>query len=173
MTAQISDRVRYGGVEYTLLGPRTGLFVPVAHGIETRPMHTACWRGFHCLYVLTDRLRLAHVHLQMAYADPTTTLFGKPPVHYDAGRAEYRDLDHPIELTARLWLGAGFIQELYVHMGFQAPYRYQTVLEIALDRGVPASVEDKSSAMSAMRARLAAGKISEAQLARWLSDHLG
>ncbi len=44
---------------------------------------------------------------------------------------------------------------------------------MVLDHGVPTAHHDRSQAMTAMRARIAAKKISELQLQRWLAQHLG
>jgi hypothetical protein len=171
VTAQISDRVRLRDVEYALLGPRSGLFVPQAHGIHIAPMHTACWRGFRLLYTLTDRLRLAHVHLQMAHPDPDVALLGVRPVVYERGRAEFRDLAHPIDFTGRLWLASGLLGA-YVRFG-GAPFHFETVHEVVLDHGAVTAEHDRSAGMAELRAQIAAKKISKGQLQRWLAAHLG
>jgi hypothetical protein len=173
VTAQISDRVRFEGAEYVLLGPRSGLFVPQGHGIEVTAMSTACWRGFHLLYTLTDRLHLTHVHLQLKYAHEDVALFGKPPVRADSGRVEFRDLDEPIDFTGKLWLGIGAMLDKYGRRAFAVPYLFERVHEVRLAGGAVTAAHDRSDAMADMREQIKAGKISEGQLKRWLTAQLG
>lgn len=46
----------------------------------------------------------------------------------------YENLDHPLTYTGGLLLAAGFIRELYVHMGFHPAWKYEKVVERAFDR---------------------------------------
>ncbi len=51
MTGQIHDRILYQGREYSLVGVNgTGLYNPADTGMQTMMLHTACYRGFYCVY---------------------------------------------------------------------------------------------------------------------------
>ena len=55
MTAQIHDSCAYHGQTYSITGVNgRGLFDPADHHIEPEPHSTACWRGYHCDYVVED-----------------------------------------------------------------------------------------------------------------------
>jgi hypothetical protein len=51
-----------------------------------------------------------------------------------------------------LLLGAGFIEELYVHMGYHPAWKSKTVLELTFDDGRLDAVHDRSEPMAQRRA---------------------
>lgn len=176
MTAQVPDTFLLDGKRYALIGKRgSGLFEPAAHGIPTRMMHTGCWRGYIATYAITDALRLEQVQLQMAEPDPERTLFGVRPAHYDRGRAVYQGLAHVVEYSGGILLGDGFVQELYVHMGFHPPHKWRVVHELIFEKGHVTERYDRSAAMAAIRERLAGKPLapgaaaSEAELREWIA----
>jgi hypothetical protein len=57
---------------------------------------------------------------------------------------EYRSLNKLIEFNGSLWLAKDFIDSEYVHMGFQSPTAYKTVLKFDFEKGFIINVEDKS-----------------------------
>jgi hypothetical protein len=56
----------------------------------------------------------------------------------------YRNIVLPLTFTGELLIGKDFIQEKYIHMGFQPPSSYQTVLELTFVSGLCARQIDKS-----------------------------
>jgi len=176
MTAQMTDTFLLEGKRYSLIGKRgNGLFEPSEHGIATTMMNTACWRGYIAMYSITDALRLDGVWLQMADPDPERTLFGKKPVEYERGRAMYHDLAHVVEYSGGLLLGDGFIEELYVHMGFHPPHKWRVVHELVFEDGRLIEHHDRSAAMAVIRERMASQPLarglssSDAELRAWIA----
>jgi len=136
------------------------LFDPSEHGLTPRPRSTACHRGFFCAYAIDDeRLVLRDLFISLGI-DPESSsadqdsplLFGKYPVYSsDECCHAYRSLNAPISFTGGVLLGEGFIQDLYVHMGFQAPHTYRTVHELIFERGLLTEQQDLSDEMARIR----------------------
>ncbi len=57
------------------------------------------------------------------------------------------DLGVPLDFTGTIWAGDDFIDDLYVHLGFQASHAYSKVLCFQFERGVLIAVEDRSAEM--------------------------
>jgi hypothetical protein len=66
--------------------------------------------------------------------------------------AEYWPIRVRQPFTGGLLLGAGFIRELYVHMGHQPAWKYTEVLELTFDDGRLTLVHDRSELMGQRRA---------------------
>lgn len=165
MTAQIDDTALFGNREYAVVGisghgGSSELFDPSEHGLQPQPMSTACHRGFFCSYAIEeDRLVLRDLFIGLAI-DPEGTaaqrgsplLFGKYPVYLaEEWCYAYRDLNAPLSFTGGILLGAGFIESLYVHMGFQAPHAYRTVHGLMFERGLLVEQKDLSEEMARIR----------------------
>ena len=166
MTAQINDTILYQNEEYALAGINgAGLFVPQELGLETAAACTACWRGYLCQYEVADgRLRLRQLSISfprptmnaIERGEPSPTVLGKP------GRVEpgrwyclYEDLRTEMPFSGGLLLGAGFIRELYVHMGFHPAWKYRKVCELSFDQGGLTAARDRSAEMARCREELA------------------
>jgi len=133
MTGQIEDTVIWKKKKYDLLGyegdEEFPLFTPNQYGMNPRPLHTACWRGFYCTYkIVRNSLYLDALCVGDADAhyppinDVTPNLKGT--VGY------YADINLPIPYTGILRIGADFHQEQYIHMGFQKPSAYGIVWDL-------------------------------------------
>lgn len=60
MTAQITDTVKYRGPECEILAVENEFpFDLREHGFNPAMMHTACYRGYFCLYVVQGRKALS------------------------------------------------------------------------------------------------------------------
>jgi len=136
MTAQIHDRLAYLGQDYELLTVSGGgLADPLSHGLQPSMLHTACWRGYFCLYtIIASRLVWSELTVRSqegAYPE----IAGVRPSVDPAGVAVYRGLDIPLRFSGRILAGKDFLPERYVHMGFQAPSAYASLLELAFTDG--------------------------------------
>ncbi|MGK5550038.1 hypothetical protein ACSNOI_00345 [Actinomadura kijaniata] len=152
MTGQINDRVVYEGETYSLVGENgEGLFDPAAHGLEVRPLSTACWRGFIAEYTVAgDRLLLTEVELGLA--DPDAEVFGVRPRGRGHGNPPHTGLEIPVDFTGGLLIGRDFVQDLYVHMGFQAAWKYERVHELTFENGRLVGAVDRSEEAARERA---------------------
>ncbi|MGQ0826324.1 MAG: hypothetical protein ACT4OX_15050 [Actinomycetota bacterium] len=166
MTAQIHDLVGYGDEMYQLVGVNgTGLFEPGDHGLEPVALHTACWRGFICTYVIADQQLLLH-GLRIGFkqqssgglVDNAPTLFDvRPAFDQHEHIARYEGLDAPVAFTGSLLLACEFLRDLYVHMGFHPAWKYERTLEVIFDSGAAQAVHDRSAQMARVRAEVLSG----------------
>jgi hypothetical protein len=178
MTAQISDVVVYRGKPHCIAGINgAGLVNPAEHGITPVMISTACWRGFHCTYEVAEgALLLTKVNIGLAERDRAAAergegpkLFGKVPHRYtihghmtnlqtaelktsrESSDFLYEELREVIPFSGGLLLGADFIRELYVHMGFHPSWKYREVHELILDKGRVVKEADRSAEMAEFR----------------------
>ncbi|MHA1137401.1 MAG: hypothetical protein ACTSSE_13030 [Candidatus Thorarchaeota archaeon] len=156
MTAQIPDQFRYEGEAYDLVGfDGETLYEPLDFGITTQMASTACWRGYQMFYDCKDgKLILDHIH---ARTDDKITVNGVTPRESGDGNQMvffntfYENLGLKTKFTGTLLLAKDFISEMYVHMGFQSPDAFRTVLEIHVKDGDITKVKDLSEKMEERR----------------------
>ncbi|MBS3793093.1 hypothetical protein KGY77_10685, partial [Candidatus Bipolaricaulota bacterium] len=58
---------------------------------------------------------------------------------------------YELDYTGGLLLGDEFIQDLYTHMGFQAPWKYEKVIELIFEEGKLQKETDRSERMAVLR----------------------
>lgn len=63
----------------------------------------------------------------------------------------YHNLGLPLPLTGGILLGAGFIDELYEHMGFHPAWKFNKVIELIFSDGVLTVAYDRSAGMAEIR----------------------
>lgn len=63
----------------------------------------------------------------------------------------YENLGYPLAYTGGLLLAAGFIRDLYVHMGFHPAWKYEKVVELVFEGGVLQKACDRSAEMAELR----------------------
>ena len=158
MTAQIPDQFRYEGEAYHLVGIDGGpLYEPQDFGITTRMASTACWRGYQMFYDCTDNaLILDAMHTR---SDDKIVVNGVTPKDSKTGEPTgffntfYENLELKTKFTGSLLIAKDFISDMYVHMGFQSPDAFRTVLEIQIENGNITEVKDLSKEMEERRKR--------------------
>lgn len=64
------------------------------------------------------------------------------PAHF--GHRAYKNVDLPIPYTGKILLGDGFMQEHYIHMGFQRGWAYEKLIELVFIEGVLLECNDLS-----------------------------
>lgn len=153
MTAQIPDQVEYREQVWDLVGADgDGLFTPEDHGMKAAPLHSACWRGFEVKYRIEDE-KLLLDQVQLNPEDGICkTIGGREP----EGEVPFvwKEIGLPVSYNGKLILGRDFIQEEYIHMGFQAPSCYRHVLELIVVNGEVTEVSDRSAEYSSRRGNL-------------------
>jgi hypothetical protein len=163
MTAQINDTFRYRKHEYAVAGISEGeLFEPSLLDLKPAGTCTACWRGYQAVFALSDsRLVLDALHVNLLKPekgyerDEGPTINGVKP---DGRRGEhdwfnnhYEGLDYHLEYTGGLLLADGFIEKLYVHMGFHPAWKYEKVFELIFATGILKQEFDRSGRMAEIR----------------------
>ena len=69
----------------------------------------------------------------------------------------YFNVKIPLQFTGGLLLGTDFIHDLYVHMGFQDPWKYREVHEFVFDKGRLIEHRDVSQKMKQYREMIEKG----------------
>src|SRR5690606_25878870 len=118
------------------------------------------WRGYYVVYSLLDRhLVVADLHVELLDKENGYAPLKGPSINgvsptpgreaaHDWFNNHYTDLNYHLEFSGGLLLADGFIQELYVHMGFHAPWKYETVIELLFENGVLVGEFNRSERMA-------------------------
>lgn len=157
MTAQISDTFFYENDKYSIIALQNHLeFNPEDYGITPQFCCTACWRGYYCKYRITkEGIFLKDLFIN---SDEYPTINGVNA--YEGKKFEYmghhlyKDINIKINYTGGILIGKGFLDEYYIHMGFQRPYAYKTVKELIFQNGNLINQIDYSKDMEQMRKNL-------------------
>jgi len=176
MTGQEPDRFYYKDQRLDLVGIKgSDLTIPSDFGIETYSGSTSCWRGYIMRYkIIGNQLVLEGFWFNSKNEDLLEINGVKPiklvrktsdpedPEYWMSlmFKFEYRNLNKKIQFTGSIWLAKDFIDGEYVHMGFQSPTAYKTVLKFDFNDGIIVNVEDKSEAVEIAREK---GECKEAQ----------
>jgi hypothetical protein len=164
MTAQIPDLVMFNGIAYTLAAiDGHGLFDPDDHGLQVVPTSTANYRGYQAHYAVRDgRLLLTALHdvglsdaVEGTSPDTLPRVAGRTPTWQGYSLA-YDDLDLEVPFSGGLLIGDGFIDELYVHMGFHPAWKFRRVHELIIIDGRVIRTHDRSDEIAAVRETMAA-----------------
>jgi hypothetical protein len=166
MTAQFNDTFRYRNADYALAGISEGeVFDISVFGLEISPSCTACWRGYTARFAVDqNRLVLDELHVSLKLPGEGPVINGvKPRLKYS--RDHYKKLGYQLEYSGGLLLAKGFIQSLYVHMGFHPAWKYETVIELIFDAGILKEELDRSGRMAEIR-EMAVNSLNESDAAR-------
>lgn len=151
MTAQISDTFIFKGKQYSLIGMNGGdLASPEQFGMKPEMLHTACYRGFYATYKLTrDTLYLKELTLREK--NDNYLPIGEIEPLKSGYQATYKGLSIVVPFTGKIRLAKDFINEFYIHMGYQKPTAFKTVLDITLKGGRVVEIKDRSQEMEEKR----------------------
>ena len=165
MTAQINDTFRYREHEYGVAGISAGeLFDPELLDLKPAAMSSACWRGYQAVFGISNaRLVLDTLHVNLINPQESDkyepevgpVINGIRPVgsrgEHDWFNNHYEGLTYHLEYTGGVLLADGFIDELYVHMGFHPAWKYERVIELIFDAGILKQEFDRSEQMAEIR----------------------
>lgn len=168
MTAQLHDLFTLDATDHAVVGVNgTGLFEPTRYGLHPVGTCSACWRGYRCRYaVAAGKLVLAELSLSLGHGfggdfvpERGPELKGVIPIPPRDERSFFNNfyeyLTLPVDFTGGMLIADGFIDELYVHMGFHPAWKYQRVIELIFERGSLFEERDVSDRVAAMRSELA------------------
>lgn len=152
MTAQVSDVFRYRDAYYALAGISEGeVFDISVFGLELNHFCSACWRGYTAEFaVVQGRLVLDELHVRLKRPGEGPAINELKP-YLKNGCDHYEGLGYQLEYSGGLLLADGFIQSLYVHMGFHPAWKYETVIELIFDAGILKKEIDRSDRMAEIR----------------------
>ena len=172
MTAQFTDTILIAEKRFSIVGVNgNGLFTPESIGVVPVPTISACWRGYVCHYkIADDKLILDELQLSLGSDEGTgrerkfipkmgPEINGVKPGTSGLFNNTYKELDLEIRFTGGLLAGNGFLQELYVHMGFHPAWKYQTVFELVFEAGNVREIRDASRELEQIRNKMSAAPL--------------
>ncbi|MFX0030164.1 MAG: hypothetical protein ACFE8B_13215, partial [Candidatus Hermodarchaeota archaeon] len=151
MTAQMPDEFIIEGESFSLVGLKgNGLYSPGDFGITPFSTCTACWRGYVMKYKFTkDQLILDEM---LVNAKNPPEINGIEPQQGDnLFKYYYKNLNLKTKFTGSVLLAKDFIQSMYVHMGFQRPIAFKTVVEIHIENGTIIDLKDLTRKIAEQR----------------------
>ena len=181
MTAQFPDNFIYKRKRYDLVAYSAGEpFNPRSLGFEPFGACSACWRGYVSDYALGAEDTLILKNLSLSLPDPQdgggterdiVPINGVIPSLREEGdsglfNTRYENVGLPIVYTGGILIADGFIQELYVHMGFHPAWKYKRVHELIFEAGKLQAAHDRTLEMKALRKALKKKKLSPGTEAR-------
>nr|MDO8108795.1 hypothetical protein [Candidatus Sigynarchaeota archaeon] len=151
MTGQITDAFMYKGERYSLVGVHgQGLFTPEAFKMRAYHTSTGCWRGYVMTFACTGTELLLD-EMSLNVNRPRAINKVKPQQGDWMFKFTYKNLGVKAPFTGSLLLGKDFITSMYIHMGFQRPIAFKTVLELLVTNGTITEVKDLSAKMEEVR----------------------
>ncbi len=163
MTAQIGDRFKLNNDEFSIVAINSPLqFIPENYGITPAMRTTACWRGYWCVYNITD----TGIYVEDLYINSKDEKYpeisGVLPVFDDKtserflymGHHMYKGLNIKIPYTGKILVGSSFLREYYIHMGFQRPWAYKILKELIFDNGNLIEIIDHSDKAEEIRNKI-------------------
>jgi hypothetical protein len=69
----------------------------------------------------------------------------------DSGQATYKNINIRVPFTGQIRLAKDFIWELYVHMGYQKPSAFETVIDLKFENGQIVEISDRSKEVAEIR----------------------
>jgi hypothetical protein len=157
MTAQIPDEFIINGEKFSLVGLRgDNLPAPENFGVRSYSRCTACWRGYVMKFKFTNDLLILDGMLVNVKKPPKINGVA-PQSAKETGNSIfdycYQNLNLKTEFTGKVLLAKDFIQQMYVHMGFQRPMAFTTVVEIEVENGNITDIRDLSRKMEEERTK--------------------
>lgn len=151
MTAQIPDRVLFKGEKYELIGYRGAALVhPEQFGMVPEEISTACYEGYYVTYKLGEG-GFSLKEMTLREKSGRYLRIGGVEAKIDTYSATYKGLAVAVPFTGKIRIARGFIQDLYIHMGYQKASAYKCVLDISLERGKITEILDRSTEMEEKR----------------------
>jgi hypothetical protein len=175
MTGQINDSLIFQGRDFSITAvDGEELFNPQQHGITPGFGTTACYRGYFCSYELVENALQLKQLIVSIYSQPLDRIrikYGKKQIPnlfsitpsikpnqisqiVSGYCAIYDEIYAPIEFTGNLLIATDFIRSLYVHLGFQAAYKYKEVHELVFDKGFLTQSINRSQEMAEIREKI-------------------
>ena len=157
MTAQINDRFIYEEKVYDCYA---AIFDIYELGLYPVWENTGCWRGYVATFALDgDKLVLKALDTNNGNKRSKIPAINgvQPEVIKKEGlvdgyenfrKLRYKGINLQLDYTGSVIIKGEFIFDRYVHMGFQSPTSYETVIELVFEKGILKSKNDLSGEMA-------------------------
>lgn len=158
MSGQFSDEYRYENKSYSTIdsAPFT-VFDPREYGLKPDGNScSACWRGYYAQFSIIEK----RLFIEKLYVEDED---GKYPsisgiqvrfqdeVDYFTVFPVYEDLSLFVPYTGKLLAGDEFLDEYYIHSGYQRIWAYKDVKEFIFENGELKTVNDLSDIAAKLR----------------------
>ncbi|NVM18646.1 MAG: hypothetical protein HWN80_13095 [Candidatus Lokiarchaeota archaeon] len=156
MTGQVPDTLIYRNNEYSIVGLK-GEDLPSPFDYDLRPVspHTANWRGFVMNFIIVEKcLELDEMNVTVEDTKKKHPIINdvKPKAKKEGLiNLKYENLKLKTQFSGKMLIAKDFIDSMYVHMGFQSPISFDTVIELEFSDGNLLSVKDMSEKMKKYR----------------------
>lgn len=156
MTAQMNDSFLLQDKKFSVVGVNgSGLFDPLIYSMQPLPRITSCWRGYVCTYKARDHeLVLDTLLVNLDQEGPAINNVRPAFSNQGTFNNTYKDLHLHMDFTGGMLVAHGFIQQLYVHMGFHPAWKYETVFELNFSQGNVLDIRDLSGEMAELREKM-------------------
>jgi hypothetical protein len=156
MTGQVPDTLIYDKNSYSIAGLKgEGLPSPFDFNLKPVSPNTANWRGFRMTYIIIEnRLQLHEMNVTIEDIERKPPIINEvKPILEKEGliNLSYNDLKLKTLFTGKILIAKDFIDSMYVHMGFQSPLSFETVIELDFKGGKLLRVKDLSKKMKHFR----------------------
>jgi hypothetical protein len=153
MTAQMHDSFLFQDQKFSLVGfGSEGMFNPVEYAMQPLPSVTSCWRGYLSTYkILYKQLILDTLQVNLSQEGPAIQNIRPEFPARGMFNHVYHELNLPVDYSGGMLVADGFMQELYVHMGFHPAWKYETVFELVFSHGTLLETKDISRQMAEQR----------------------
>ena len=147
MTAQISDIFIYDRKQFELIGIKgDDIFSPENYGMTPEATTSACWRGWYATFKLNKPGLFLH---ELTINEKNQNYMPLNGVEPENGR--YSNLKMKLPFTGKIRLARDFLDEYYVHQGFQKPSAFKTVIDFSIENGKIIDINDRSDEVEKIR----------------------
>lgn len=169
ITAQAGDIYKYGNERYSIVRKSALIDIhPKMFGITPQWITTGCYNGFWCVYSINDGMLCLdelYVNSEDNHYPPIEGIlpdrrrhwFGYRYVDYQ-GYHRYSDLKMRIPYTGKILVGCDFMFKYYIHMGYQKPWGYKSLVELVFKNGKLIASNDQSHIAADLRSRIDSDK---------------
>lgn len=144
MTAQKPDTILFKGRKFHLFQIQgEGLVTPEQLGLQTFPLHSACWRGHIFGYKTRKGYLLLH-NLLVSNTDNNiqTNLNGTWPRLEGTNLVKFKDVDMEVAFSGVFRIGKYWSGQLYT--AWPGPENYRIVLDLHFQEGRLTATTDRS-----------------------------
>lgn len=171
MTGQIADVYEYNRNRYNIVAIKGTMNFDIHElGFEPVPIHTACWRGYHCIYNITEEglfLKDLFVNDKNGSYPPVN---GVEPEEDRFDGKVYHGINIPVKFDGGIIIGNDFLTRYYIHMGFQRVYAYKTVYELIFKEGLITKKTDLSKEAALIRTEIDEKGIDRANISKFVQE---
>lgn len=180
MTAQIGDIYKFEGKAYSIVALESEIkFKPSDYGLIPEARCSACWDGYWCEYVITDKelfLENLHINTKDQHYPEINGVNVQTKKKALALHPVYENIHLPIRYTGQIVAGLDFLQEYYIHMGYQRAWAYKKLVQFIFENGALIEVVDHSEWVEKLRAEIKGNpnksgkKLSREEISRFVTE---